>query len=380
MKQFHVSSRSLSITSLVALTAYVLLSLWLFFSEVEPWLMLQSDRRWGADSLTYIDYARDIDPQRELVSFSGNFLGPVGILCAVNHSQLAVVGVNYLVLWIAYRSLSRTLDLALDRLLWLLLLDPMTLVSLLTVNKEILSLLSVSLYVCYIHSRKPMFLLTSLATSVLVRWQCTLVFLAFAGLLSSWNPFRERRLTMIAGVTLALTLMLPLLGLANTDFWTAHLENLDDAASRFGVIAMLSEYDNRYLFFVSVIPKVALNLFGSLPRSVDLVWDRGGVDYYDLYSVYITPLHQIVTFSLCAWLVKSRRATLQSDFLYFCAFNAILFAATPFVQTRYFYPLHVVFCIELARRIPAPRQCALRKVTAPKPTARPISPAIAVQS
>jgi hypothetical protein len=201
----------------VAIAAIALLALFgaIFLATVGiDALELRNDFQFFADSETYHDAARGdlpLETLGDIVGIAGNFLGPLIVLRLTGESYYAVLIVNAALLAFSVISLARSLRVDAPKLLFVLLLNPITVSSVLSVNKEILAVAFIALLVRFYAARSLTALVCAALVSVLVRWQMTLLLLVTLALLSPLNPVHRRRVTTLVVLLATLSILYVLL-------------------------------------------------------------------------------------------------------------------------------------------------------------------------
>jgi hypothetical protein len=351
---------------------YTFLSLCVFFSLVQPWINGDSVMRIGADSDRYWDVARLLlDPSHSygasLISFNGNFLGPV-ILAYVVRYQFLVVVFNYLLFFLALRLASSIPGVSTYLFLGLLMLNLETAISLITLNKEIFGLLSAVLVAKYLLSEeRPLFYLgLGLIASLATRWEQA-VLVCLVAVFTRKNSFFSRRhklalVYVIAGITIAYPLFVRFKG----QYLMAFIQ-YDQGAN---TIVKLNHLQAAYGFPIVLLPKIAMTLLGELIRPTYYLggqfWEDG---FLDFHSQIILPLFSIALVSLLLLALARGKLATKRPIAFMIAIYLIGTALTPFIQPRYEYFVYVLLCLELARTDPEPGP-AIATVTLPKLSSR----------
>jgi len=215
-----------------------------------------------------------------------------------------------------------------------LLLNPTTTTSLLCVNKEILDLLSMSLFLYSRVKRHRGLLFAALVLAFVNRYEFCVVMLLFAIAESRLNPWREKRLATLLLLIVAINFAMP--------FFGADVLAQRFVETQFGhTIALLDGMQMHYLFVLAVVPKIAENLFGQLLNPQ--VWETPSS------WLYINLFNNIADVIVILIAAKKRLLTLRSDLVYFGAFGAVLVSQSLAVQPRYFYFVYVLLCLQVAR-------------------------------
>jgi hypothetical protein len=330
---------------------YGLFCVFFFVEWVDPSLQGLSQQHIAADSTTYM-YIADVlwgkhfDPLAiaALATFPNTLWMPVAI-AVVFRNTLAIAVLDNLMFFASIRLFTKACP-ALDPYWFvaLLLINPTTGISLLSVNKEIIDLLAVALF-CYAQSRtRSVLLFLSLALALLNRYEVCCSMLLFLAAQSRVNPLRNRRFVTLLALSFAMTIALPPLAAKNMQTHYAEAENA-------GLVRALDILEMHYLFTVAVLPKIAENMFGELVNAVH--WSKYSFD--DLANSYILFLNNLASLVVVLLLILRRGLNIRNEWIYFAAMGAIVMASALVNQPRYFYFVYVLLCLQVAyRESPAP--------------------------
>jgi len=336
-------------TALVAVLT-LLGAVFLYFFGIDA-LEARSDFQFFADSATYHEAARGdlakVQTLVDLVGISVNFLGPLVLLRLAGENYYAVLALNALLLAFSVASLARSMRLDALKLLLVLLANPLTISSLLSVNKEILSLVFVALLVrAYVAGSLGALLLAALV-SMLVRWQLTAFLVVLLMLVGRWNPLRERRVVTLLGLLIALSFVYVQLA--------AVLEpvrlNFEMSAAEYegsGAYQWLVERQDSGLYWL-VFPLKAAHLLFATGLRFDRLLSPNEI-YNDVWQL----LHSTMTLVLFIALARARRVTIANDLVYLSLTYLAVFALTPIYTPRYFYPVYVFWAIAMVVRSDRP--------------------------
>jgi hypothetical protein len=322
------------------LACYIVGSLILFVQWINPSLDGRSDEHIAADSATYIYIADALREGRNdpfaftaMTAFPNTVWFPVLLTLAVR-STFAIVLVNYAMLLASVLLFKRWLSFSTGGFLALLLLNPTTTISLLSVNKEIVDLLGVSLFLYGYRTHRRAVLAASLLLAVVNRFEVCAVMVCFLLAASRFNPWRRKRAWTVAALIMAISVLLPLFG-------SSALSGRFEEASNGGLVVQLDMLEMHYLYPVAIVPKVAESLFGELALGLDRS-----------YILWFNSLADVIVL-----LVLARRhlLTLSSDLIFFCTVGSAIMAVSLVIQPRYFYFVYALFCLQAAqqRRRPA---------------------------
>ena len=334
----------------VLLVLTVLGAAFLYFVGIDA-LEGRNDFQFFADSNTYYEAASggsgDINGVADAVSVSRNFLGPLLILKLTGQNYYFVLFVNVFLMFMALHGLAKAAYQNAFNLLLVLLLDPLTISSLLSVNKEIISLVFFALLFQAYCRKSLLALAAALAVSVLVRWQLTAFLLALAGSTSAWNPLRRHRVlslaAMLAIISVVYVELAPLFEpvQANFEYAAADYEGS-------GLFAWLVGLQNEGLYWL-IFPLKAAHLLFATGLRMDRLFNPT-VIYNDIWQL----LHSTATLVLFVLVWRSGRLRLRNDFIYVSAIYVAVFATSPIHSPRYFYPVYVLWALALLCRAPFP--------------------------
>jgi hypothetical protein len=338
------------ITLAFAVGLYVVFSLALFFAVIDPSLKAETQNHIAADSSRFMYFADTIREGRNepwvllaMSSFPNTYWVPVLLAILINSTFLIVV-LNYSIFFCAIWLFSRAVNVRIGILLALLLVNATTLISLLSVNKEIIDLFVTALFCYWLSRRKKIALVLALLVAILNRYEVFLAMTLFMFLKSAANPLRRYRLGSLIVVCIVISILFPVI--ASTPAIANRMDEAVATAQGGGILITLDNLQLHYLFFVAAIPKIADNLFSAL---IDVGrWSTYSME--EAANTYILFLNNLATLFVLFILAWMRRLNVRRDWLYLAATIAIIMAISPVVQPRYFYSCYVLFCIEAARK------------------------------
>jgi hypothetical protein len=328
---------------------YLTFCWWCYFYWEQPRLNHDSYVRFGADSPTYWDavqYRTEHANTDNLVSFSGNLLGPV-LVGAVFRNGIGVGLFNIFLFFIAIEVAASIPGVDRYRLVFLLALCSETAPALVTLNKEIFVLFSTLLLAKYLLSERRSWILLAVVytASLFARWEQVALIMLFLFLRRKGSVFERNPKVAIGFVIAVLTVLyaliarLPGTGLAAFTQYTA----------KGNTIVKLVKIQDNFGFPLVLGPKILMNLLGELLRPLTFVREYSALGFGDIHSLFIIPLFSI---ALCTLLVMAyRRGKLNPSrpIAFLIIIYAITTAITPFVQPRYNYFAYVLLALELAR-------------------------------
>jgi len=345
-----ILTRRIRVRSLIFaafLIAYIGFSLFLFVQWVAPSLDGRTSQHIAADSATYIYFADslrsgNVDPWviASLASFPNTLWVPVLLALALK-TTFAMVVANYAMFFLSLILLKKSYSFSTGVFVVLLLLNATTTISLISVNKEIVDLLAVSIFLFARHRSSKSLLLLALGLALFSRYEVCLVMLIFLLAESKLNLWRRRRILTLAVLTIALSVMLPLFAGATLS------SRLEETVNNSGALYVwLNAMEMHYLYGVAVIPKIAYNLFAELENAFHIEAQRLHSDIANSYIVLSNNLANVIVLGL---LVSKRRLTVRSDIIYFAMLGCIVMAISLVIQPRYFYFAYVLFCLRAAQ-------------------------------
>lgn len=341
LKKIHITVILLGIYCASAVLVFV------YFSE--PYLNGESDVRWAADSMDYILYYQNAGLDQNLIQLGQNLFGPLVILWLAEGSNLFVLGINLAIYLVAWFVIVNNLDINKGVLFLALSVNPMLFVSLLAVNKEIVSFLVVALYAAYFGRRSIYYLAAALVTALFVRWQNVLIILLFELARVSVSPNKSRRFVVIGVLVFGLSIIYPSLDAQLGGVTTAEVDE-QQANTTFGFLEVANNIQRNYGYFVVVVPKVLSNWFGNLPRAISVYLNPGGYDILDVYNTFVITGHQLAMVVIVFMLFLKRKFTLSNDLIFFSVFYSIVYSLGVLIQYRYYFPVYLILAIVLAQK------------------------------
>ena len=329
---------------------YLAFCMYCFFVFEQPRLNKDTYIRFGADSPTYWDAVQFRTEHAEhdnLISFSGNLLGPVSI-GMVFKTGFAVALFNIFLFFVAVEIACTIPGVDRYRLVLLLVLCSETAPALVTLNKEILVLLSTLLLAKYIYSEKRSWLLLGLVLliSLFARWEQIALIMLFLFLQRKGSIFKRNPKLAIGFVIGVLTVLyaliarLPGTGLAA---FTQYTKNAN-------TIAKLDKLQENFGFPLVLLPKILMNLLGELLRPLTFVQEYVLLGWGDIHSIFIIPMFSIALIVLLIMAYRRGKLNPRRPIAFLIIIYAITTAVTPFVQPRYNYFVYVLLALELSRK------------------------------
>lgn len=322
-----------------------------FFVFEQPRLNHDTFIRFGADSPTYWDGVKYRSQHTQtgsvLVSFTGNLLGPV-LIGTLMRNGFGVACFNIVLFFFAVEVACSIPGVNRYSLLFLLAICAETAPALVTLNKEIMVLVSALLFAKFVYSKRRslLLLITVFAVSVFARWEQIAILLLYLFLSRKGSVFRRKPWLAVFTVVAILTVLYPLIARLPGSRIGAFTQYAKGA----NTIAKLNRIQTDFGFPLVVVPKIIMDIFGELLRPLTFLGEYYVLGYADIHSIFIIPLFSIALVTL---LVKAYRRGLlnpQRPIALLIITYAIVTAVTPFVQPRYYYFVYVLLCLELSRK------------------------------
>jgi hypothetical protein len=352
---------------------YIFLCL-LFFSEFSGPSMKTGTPRIGADSSIYIEYVESylrgstiLESLDTIITLGSNFLGPVLILQLTGSNLFLVSSINCFIFLLAYILILKSYNINQFKFSILLLINPMLLVSLTTVNKEIIGLFSVTLTLYFLKTKKSFYFIPSFIMTFLTRWHQAFVYLIVLFIRSRFNPFRNNDyLSIISFIAFTTVFAAYQSGLISEILITDSLDEVEGYDYRSSILFLLNELQFKYMFFLALAPKIFINFFGNFNygNSFNYFFSfLGSLKFgvYDVYNEIVVPMHQCCMLLVSIIIIKNnwlnfkisnflnsvflKRNMIDDDAL-FCTIYSIFYALSTFIQSRYFFPIFIILCVK----------------------------------
>lgn len=298
-----------------------------------------------ADSATYHKIASgefgEYDSWRAMLSLSSNLLGPLLILKLAQQNYYVVLCLNIVLFCLSVELIQRAIKSNASSLhIYILLLaNPITVSSLLAVNKEIFSLFSIALLLYGLARKQFLILALALVFSLLVRWQLVLFDLVAIFCCTQFNILKHRRLAFILLLLIAASILIWMLD--SVVYSVRNFNFSEQSYDGSGLYDLLIWAQKHGLYWLAFIPKSLHLLFG-LGVRMDRLFDPTNL-YNDVWQL----LHSTALLVVFVTLLVRRKFKLQSDLIYLSVIYLTIFALSPIYVPRYFYPVYVLWAIPL---------------------------------
>lgn len=295
-----------------------------------------------ADSNTYLKMYRDDLDGQPLVKIDGNYLGPIAVLIAFDGNNYLVMLFNFLVFGYSVIQIGKTLRLNAFHLAVLLLISPITLSNLLSVNKEIFFYPFLALALNAYIRKSIILILFAAAVSVMVRWQLTIFYVTLVSIIY-FRALSCSRLSVLIILLLAISvgylLIRPIIEPVLSYVQLSN-ETYDGGGS--GLFERIMEMQNSGLYFL-VFPIKALHLLFGMGVKFDKM-----LNPVDLYNDFFVSVHCAATLIVFSLLAIKRKITLDCDLLFVALIFLAVLCVTPIYAPRYLYLFFVLAVLVLA--------------------------------
>ena len=299
-----------------------------------------------ADSKVYEEIALFRHHYGALTEVNHNTFGPVFLLQILGpRNYWAIYLFNIVLFLISIYLLTSTKGINGKVLVLLIMIQPITFSSLMTINKEMICLLCVSLII-YNHERKnKVICIILLLLTYIARWQFTLFYLIYLFIFFKGNILRNKRLLTIIGLLLSITFAL--FSLRNT-FLSSVFDIYDlkvstSNAHGAGTFRLIMSIQDKIGYIFAFIPKVLINLTG-LIANYKLFFD-----FSFAYNNTVMFSQTVVYIFLLFLGFKKKIYKLEYTYFYIFIIYCCIFAISPVFSPRYFYAGMLFFCYEISR-------------------------------
>lgn len=359
IKSIYMDSNRAIRDMLFVLYTAIVFVFFVFFAN--PYLEGISGMRWAADSGFYLDISKHGLEYANVEAINLiNSIGPVAIAKIAGNNNLFIAFFNYVLFLASFVLLSSVKSVNQAKIFALMIINPMMLVSITTLNKEIIGffVMSLLLYCLRVWEDNNKIYVLLLIASLLVRWQMLVVFFTFV---TFRKFFTDKK--WVTSRPLSILILLVIISIAcpilrDVGFTeSAEAWSVTDGNS-FGTIYLLNELQNNYLFFLSFVPKALMNLVIIDPTIPSKIAEGASAQgYFDMYNYWIVPLHTIMTIITIVLSSSKSKFSLRKDGYYIASIYCVIFAISPFIQPRYFFPLYAILCLESSSNLIVPKPC-----------------------
>jgi hypothetical protein len=335
---------------------FVILTLGLYFEAVAPVADFWFQPYIAADAAAYWELSgvrpgaltaekadSDSGPQ-----FGGGSFGPV-LQAKLFRTDLGVLLSNFAMLALMLWVVSTMKEFDLSTFTLLLLLNPLLISVVATLNKEIFAITGLILFLRYMTAKRYRFLLLTAAILVSFggHWQQAAVLLMLCCLESRFSPLRNKPwagvVTILLFFTVAYTLVFHLVPIV--------IAALLAQAEAGHTIVILDNIQGNFGFPLVVIPKILMNVMGYFSTPTYFLQRYWSEDFSNWYGQIFMQAQEFLTTALLFGLLIFRKLPLKQPLVYLLVVYFILTAVNPMVQPRYEYPAYVLMCLQVARYI-----------------------------
>lgn len=341
LKLLTVRFRIQSLVWTIFFILYIGLTLYFFFAWVNPSSDGRTYQHIAADSSTYMFLAsvlqgKAFDPTVAplLLKFPNTLVGPTLVAYVVGSSPYTVI-MNYAIFSLAVILLRKSINFSVFGFVGLMFINATTTISLISVNKEIVDLLVVAIFIFGWKRRYYSLVLFAFLLAVFSRYEVALVLFLFLLFTSKFNPLRQKRPLMLVSLIVALSISLPL-------FASKALNDQFEMATNGHMVALLDSLEMHYLYVFAVVPKIAENLFAEVVNIQKL---QAYLAFQDIANTYIVFFNNLATVIVVGYLAKKRMLSTKNDLVYLAAIGWVVMAIALVIQPRYFYLSYILLCL-----------------------------------
>lgn len=316
--------------------------LFLFFTMIPfyflayPSLLGEIDIQAYSDALTYERLAKE--NYSELVSISFNLLGPTAILKIFDYNYVLIYVFNCIIFLISIQLLFKYYNLKYNVFLFFMIINPMTLFALFSVNKEILLLFDVVLILIFLKNKNIFLLALIMILSYLIKWQM-LFFVILFSIIFLFEKLYKNRLFYMLTLLISISIIFPLI--SNIFEEVIAVSNLDtDTVQGTGTFPKLIQLQTQLGGYIIAFPlKMIQFLFGLIGRYYLLF------DWSDFWNNFVQTIYSFTFLILFIYLFYKNKISINNDIIYISVIFSILFALSPIYSIRYFYPLYILLAV-----------------------------------
>lgn len=301
-----------------------------------------------SDSITYFNLAKNLPDDLPLISAASNLIGPILVLRFLNYQDTYIYIFNVIVTLYSINLIRKAYNPK-PYVFVFFMASPLVYFSLFNVNKEVLTLLATAFFAVYMRNRGRIYFALSLVVGMLARWQMVLFFIIAAGCLQ-YEISRRQRIWFLLVLVAAISIFYPLFASNIIVEVVEHSENgsteLVEGSGIFTLLNSMQKQLGGYIFVA--IPKLLQINFGLLSRILMLGDPR------DFWNYFVLMLHSVMSFVLLIYAYRQRKFVITNNLIFFALLFCLLFASTPIINVRYFYPAYIFILVAATTRIREP--------------------------
>ncbi|WP_313433282.1 hypothetical protein [Stutzerimonas nitrititolerans] len=312
-------------------------------------LNYENDFQFFADSGTYLQVSQGtypgLDINTPLMSVESTYLGPVLVLGLLQDNIYAVCLFNCVVFFFSITYICRVLQVNPLGVSLILLLSPLTVSTLISINKEIFvfPFLALALSGYYNKSLAQMFL--AILCCFLIRWHMFVFYMLVIFIISFRGFLRLDRKFLFALLLLLFSFAyVSLMSFFSGVIDTAHASFEAYEGQGVGIFVHLNTLQERGFYFLVFPIKAVQLLFATGIKS----FLEGRIfSMVDIYNYTFVALHCIVSLVVFLMVLWRRKASLNNDLFFFSLLFVLFFTLSPVFAARYYYLVYVVWVLVL---------------------------------
>lgn len=336
------------------LVLFSVFSVCVFFEAVSPAADFGIQPNVEADSGTYWvlagvgnrQYTNPNGSNGTRAEYSNNTLGPIG-QARLFRSEFGVMVSNFGMLALILWTVGTMPEFDRGMFTLLLLLNPVLISAVITLNKEIFAITGMILFVKFMKAERFRFLVFCAAMffSLASRWQQAAVMLMIAVFELRISPVRKKPW---GGLTIALlffTVGYTLVFLLGRNLIAGLLQQAG-AGHTIWILDTIQGYGG---FPLVLIPKILLNVLGRFITPSYFIynyWDENFLNWHDQIFLQV---HELLITVLLFFLFFTKRLKPRDPAVYLLYMYLILTAVNPMVNPRYEYPAYVLLALQASK-------------------------------
>ena len=295
-----------------------------------------------ADSNTYIKTYRGEADNGQVVRVDGNYLGPLMVLSVFHGNNYLILAFNFFIFAFSVIRVARDLSVSSLHVVLLLLISPLTISSLLSVNKEVFLYPFLALALSSYLRKSAMLFLIALCVSFLVRWQLGVFYVSLILIVKCRAVFKTRELVLLGFLIAISVVYLLIRPIIEPVLLYVQLSNESYEGGGSGLFERVVEIQNAGLYFL-IFPIKAFHLLFGMGFKFDKIFNP-----VDLYNDFFVSAHCAISFVVFFLLICGKKISMASDLVFVATVFLIVFCVTPIYAPRYLYFVFVLGVLVLA--------------------------------
>lgn len=299
-----------------------------------------------ADHPTYVNDYRDYKDYIFLFLLNKiNYSGPFFIIWLTGDNLVNTFIFNIICLILSVGIINKTNNFNMDKYIIFLLINPITFVSIFSVNKEVVSLLSVSLFVSLLIKFRVWKFFICVFIAFLSRKELSFLFLLLYFIFIFFPKWKENEYKIYIIIVMLISLGSYYINenFSSIGGYSIEVKEAVENAGSAGTIILLNDIQNKYGYYLVVIPKIILNIYGSvLTRTYQMI------NFQDVYNdVVVWGQSFLFLFILpkSVYQIWKNNTFLQKQLFFSFIVSSIIFSYIPVVQNRYFYSSYLLLAL-----------------------------------